>query len=131
MAVNIWRGTPFFAVTLLAALQVVPQEQIEAAQIDGANGWQRFWRVIVPTIMPVIVVTTLFSLVQTMADLEVVWLLTKGGPFNSTHLISSYSYLKAIENLRLGEAAATSLFLFPFFLILVFLQLRYLQSRNY
>ncbi|NDJ75819.1 MAG: sugar ABC transporter permease [Chloroflexi bacterium] len=129
MAVNIWRGTPFFAVTLLAALQVVPQEQLEAAQIDGANVVQRFMKVIVPTIMPVIVVTTMFSLVRTLGDVEIVWVLTGGG--RDTHLLATYSYQLGFTATQLGRGAAASLFLFPGFLVLMFLQLRYLQNRDY
>lgn len=132
IAVNVWRGIPFFAVTMLAALQVVPKELLEAAEIDGANVWQRFWKVTLPTIFPVVVVTTLFSLVRTLADMEIIWILTTGGqPFNSTHVLATYSYQQAIQNTNLGLGAAASLFLFPAFLVIVFLQLRYLQKRDF
>ncbi|MEO0562784.1 MAG: sugar ABC transporter permease, partial [Chloroflexota bacterium] len=130
MAVNIWRGTPFFGVVLLAALQGVPADQIEAARIDGANLLQRFWYVVVPSIMPVVVVSTLFSLVRTFAEMEIVWILTKGGPFNSTHMIGTYAYQVAIKNAKLGEGAAISLYFFPIMVIVVVFQLWYLQRRQ-
>jgi len=130
MIINVWRGVPFFAVTLLAALQVVPEDLHEAAQIDGANRWQAFWNVDIPWIQPVIVVTTLFSLIQTFADLQIIWILTLGGPFNSTHVLATYSFQQAIKSAQIGEGAAISLFLFPALLVVIFLQLRYLQKRE-
>jgi multiple sugar transport system permease protein len=128
--VNIWRGTPFFAVTILAGLQVVPQEQVEAAMIDGANVFQRFRFVVLPWIRPVIAVATLFSVVRTFAEVEIVMLLTRGGPFNSTHMVGTYAYQQAIQNSKLGEGAAISLFFFPVLVLVVVLQLRYLQRRE-
>ncbi|MEM9951399.1 MAG: sugar ABC transporter permease [Chloroflexota bacterium] len=130
MMVNIWRGTPFFAVVLLAALQGVPQDQLEAAQIDGANIVQRFFNVTIPFIMPVIVVSTLFSVVRTFAEMEIVWVLTRGGPFNGTHMIGTYAYQQAIQSSRIGEGAAISLFFFPILALIVFFQLWYLQRRD-
>lgn len=130
MLINVWRGTPFFAVTLLAALQVVPEELHEAAKIDGASRWQRFWNVDIPWIQPVIVVSTLFSIIRTFADLQIIWILTVGGPFNSTHVLATYSYQQAIKSNQIGEGAAISLYLFPALLVVIFLQLRYLQRRE-
>jgi len=130
MMVNIWRGTPFFAVVLLAALQGVPQDQLEAAEIDGASVIQRFKHVTIPFIMPVIIVASLFSLVRTFAEMEIVWILTRGGPFNSTHMIGTYAYQQAIQSAKIGEGAAISLFFFPAMLLIVFFQLRYLQRGH-
>ena len=129
MAVNIWRGTPFFGVVLLAALQGVPVDQMEAAEIDGANIFQRFWNVTIPHIFPVIVVATLFSVVRTFAEMEIVWILTRGGPLDSTHMIGTYAYQRAIVNSRIGEGAAISVFFFPIMALIVFFQLWYLQRR--
>jgi len=129
MMVNIWRGTPFFAVILLAALQGVPKEQEEAAEIDGANAFQRFRHITIPAIMPVVVVATLFSLIRTFAEMEIVWILTQGGPRNGTHMIGTYAFERALRAFRLGEGAAISLFFFPVMLLIVYLQLRYLQRK--
>lgn len=130
MAVNVWRGTPFFAIVLLAGLQVVPKDQLEAAEIDGANIFQRFTSITIPAIMPVVVVASLFSIVRTFAEMEIVWVLTRGGPLNETHMIGTYAYQQAIQNQLIGEGAAVSMFFFPLMLGIVFLQLWYLQRRN-
>ena len=87
--VNVWRGTPFFAITLLAGLQTISPEVYEAASIDGANAWQRFWTVTWPLLMPVTMVVMLFSVIQTFADFQLVYILTGGGPANSTHLFAT------------------------------------------
>ncbi|MEQ8677662.1 MAG: sugar ABC transporter permease [Aggregatilineales bacterium] len=130
MMVNVWRGTPFFAVVLLAALQTVPKDQEEAAEIDGANIIQRFFYITIPHIFPVMVVATLFSIVRTFAEMEIVWVLTRGGPFNGTHMIGTYAYQQAIQSSKIGEGAAVSLFFFPIMALVVFLQLWYLQRRD-
>ena len=76
--VNVWRGMPFFAITLLAGLQTISPDIQEAAAIDGANAWQRFWRVTWPLLMPVTMVVMLFSVIQTFADFQLVYILTAG-----------------------------------------------------
>lgn len=128
--VNIWRGIPFFGITLLAGLQTIPQDLYEAAEIDGANFWSKFWKVTIPLLMPVTLVVTLFSVVQTFADFQVVYVLTRGGPVNSTHLFATLAHQTAIISGKLGEGSAISLFMFPALLIAVFIQLRYLQQRD-
>lgn len=128
--VNIWRGIPFFGISLLAGLQTIPKDLYEAAEIDGANYWHRFWKVTFPLLMPVTLVVTLFSIVQTFADFQIVYVLTRGGPVNSTHLFATLTHQTAIISGKLGEGAAISLFMFPVLLIAVIIQLRYLQSRD-
>jgi multiple sugar transport system permease protein len=127
--VNIWRGIPFFGISLLAGMQSIPQDLYEAAEIDGANGWQKFWGITVPLLMPVTVVVTLFSIVQTFADFQIVYVLTRGGPVNSTHLFATLTHQTAIISGKLGEGAAVSLFMFPMLVIAVIFQLRYLQRQ--
>jgi multiple sugar transport system permease protein len=128
--VNIWRGIPFFGISLLAGLQTIPKDLYEAAEIDGANFWHKFWKVTIPLLMPVILVVTLFSIVQTFADFQIVYVLTRGGPVNSTHLFATLTHQTAIISGNLGEGAAISLFMFPVLLIAVVIQLRYLQNRD-
>jgi multiple sugar transport system permease protein len=127
--VNIWRGIPFFGISLLAGMQSIPQDLYEAAEIDGANSWQKFWKITTPLLMPVTAVVTLFSIVQTFADFQVVYVLTRGGPVNSTHLFATLTHQTAIIAGKLGEGAAISLFMFPVLVIAVVLQLRYLQRQ--
>lgn len=126
--VNIWRGVPFFGITLLGGLQTIPQELYEAAEVDGANAWQRFRAISWPLLMPVTTVVTLFSIIQTFADFQIVFVLTRGGPINSTHLFATLSYQVAILSAKIGEGAAISLFMFPILVIVILLQVRYIRN---
>jgi multiple sugar transport system permease protein len=125
--VNVWRGMPFFAITLLAGLQTVSPDVHEAASMDGANAWQRFWRVTWPLLMPVTLVVVLFSVIQTFADFQLVYILTGGGPANSTHLFATYAYQLGIATGKLGDGAAASLAMFPFLFLVVLFQLWYIR----
>ena len=125
--VNIWRGMPFYAISLLAGLQTVSPELHEAAAIDGANSWHRFWRITWPLLLPVTLVVTLFSVIQTFADFQLVYVLTGGGPANSTHLFATYAYQIGIATGLLGEGAAASLAMFPLLFIVVVMQLWYIR----
>src|SRR5438094_10249954 len=82
IVVNVWRGLPFFAVTTLAGLVSIPREYYEAAEVDGAGSWSRFWHVTLPLVKPVLAVVILFSTIFTFSDFNIVWLLTRGGPVN-------------------------------------------------
>jgi len=125
--VNVWRGMPFFAITLLAGLQTISPDVHEAAAIDGANAWQRFWRVTWPLLMPVTTVVMLFSVIQTFADFQLVYILTGGGPANSTHLFATYAYQIGVATGKLGEGAAGSLAMFPVLFLVVLFQLWYIR----
>jgi len=125
--VNVWRGTPFFAITLLAGLQTISPDVHEAAAIDGASAWQRFWRVTWPLLMPVTMVVVLFSVIQTFADFQLVYILTGGGPANSTHLFATYAYQIGVATAKLGEGAAASLAMFPVLFLVVLFQLWYIR----
>ena len=127
IAVNTWRGMPFFAITLLAGLQTISTDLQEAASLDGANGWQRFWHVTWPLLKPVTVVVVVFSIIQTFSDFQLIYVLTGGGPANATHLLATYAYQIGIATGLLGEGAAISLFMLPVLFIVVWLQLRYLR----
>lgn len=129
--VNIWRGAPFFGMMILAALMTVPKDLYEAATVDGANWLQRFRYVTFPFILPVLIVAMLFSFVRTMGDFQIVWILTNGGPFDSTQLIATRAYQVAIQGAKetgLGSAVAVSLF--PFLLPVMLLYLRYVRRRD-
>ncbi len=125
--VNVWRGTPFFAITLLAGLQTISPDVYEAASIDGANAWHRFWKVTWPLLMPVTTVVMLFSVIQTFADFQLVYILTGGGPANSTHLFATYAYQIGVATGKLGEGASASLAMFPFLFLVVLFQLWYIR----
>lgn len=127
MVVNIWRGVPFFAISLLAGLQTISPELNEAAAIDGARPWNRFWYVTWPLLLPVTMVVMLFSVIQTFADFQLVYVMTGGGPANATHLFATYAYQIGIVSGLLSEGAAVSLAMFPFLFIIVVAQLLYIR----
>jgi multiple sugar transport system permease protein len=127
IVVNTWRGMPFFAITLLAGLQTINPDLQEAASLDGANGWHRFWHVTWPLLKPVTIVVVVFSIIQTFSDFQLIYVLTGGGPANSTHLIATYAYQVGVATGLLGEGAAISLFMLPVLFIVVWAQLRYLR----
>jgi len=116
---SVWRGFPFWFISLLAALQTVQGDLYEAARVDGANAWQRFWAVTFPAIRPVILVTTLLSSIWTANSFENIWLLTAGGPSDATMVFPVLAYF-GMQTQRLGEAAAVSVAMLPVLLILVF-----------
>jgi len=128
--VNIWRGTPFYAISFLAGLQTISPELYEAAAIDGATGWQRFWHVTLLGIKPITVVVLVFSIVVTFSDFQIVYVLTRGGPANSTHLFATYAYQVAMVGTRLGLGAAISLFMFPVLALVIIFQLVYLRREQ-
>jgi multiple sugar transport system permease protein len=127
MVVNIWRGVPFFAISLLAGLQTISPELNEAAAIDGAKPWQRFWYVTWPLLLPVTMVVVLFSVIQTFADFQIVYVMTGGGPANATHLFATYAYQIGIGTGLLSEGAAISLAMFPVLFLVVIVQLLYIR----
>src|SRR6188472_3744891 len=127
MVVNIWRGVPFFAISLLAGLQTISPELNEAAAIDGARPWNRFWYVTWPLLLPVTMVVMLFSVIQTFADFQLVYVMTGGGPANATHLFATYAYQLGVGTGLLSEGAAISLAMFPFLFIIVVVQLLYIR----
>ena len=127
MVVNIWRGVPFFAISLLAGLQTISPELNEAAAIDGARPWNRFWYITWPLLLPVTMVVMLFSVIQTFADFQLVYVMTGGGPANATHLFATYAYQIGIVSGLLSQGAAVSLAMFPFLFLIVVVQLIYIR----
>lgn len=120
---NVWRGVPFFSITFLAALQTVPEELHEAGKIDGANAWQRFWSISFPLIIPVVIIVVLISTISTIADFELPYLLTKGGPRDATVIFGLLSYDYALGVGQLGIGSAVSITMLPLLAILVIFSL--------
>ena len=127
---NIWRGTPFFAISILAGLQTVDRELLDAAAVDGASLWQRFWRITIPLIRPVLLIVLLFSTVQTISDFQLVYVLTRGGPANSTHLLGTLAYDVAVRAGQLSQGAAISLYMFPVLIVCVVALLVYMRRSS-
>ena len=128
--VNVWRGVPFYAISLLAGLQTISPELHEAAAIDGARAWQRFRHVTWPLLLPVTLVIVLFSVIQTFADFQLVYVLTGGGPANATQLFATYAYQLGIGTGLLSQGATISLAIFPVLLLVVIVQLLYIRRAE-
>jgi len=128
---NIWRGVPFVAITLLAGLQTVSPSLYEAATIDGATNWQRFRYITYPLLTPIIAVVMTFSVLFTFTDFQLIWVMTRGGPVNATHLMATFSYQRAIMSGYLGEGAAISTAMIPFLLAAILVSWFGLQRRKW
>lgn len=126
---NVWRGIPFIAITLLAGLQTLSPSLYEAATIDGANSWQRFRFITYPLLTPIIAVVMTFSVLFTFTDFQLIWVLTRGGPVNATHLMATLSYQRAILGGNLGEGAAISTAMIPFLFAAIMISWFGLQRR--
>jgi len=129
VAANVWRGVPFVAISLLAGLQTIPPSLYEAAAIDGATPWQRFWRVTLPLLTPIIAVVMTFSVLFTFTDFQLIYVLTRGGPLNATHLMATLSFQRAIPSGALGEGAALATLMVPFLLAAILFSYFGLQRR--
>jgi len=130
IAVNVWRGLPFFAISILAGLVSIPEELYEAASADGAGPVQRFFYVTLPLLKPVLAIVLLFSTIFTFSNFDIVYVLTRGGPVNSTHLFATLARQVGLESGLLGEGAAISLFMFPVLVVVVYMQLRFVRRED-
>jgi multiple sugar transport system permease protein len=130
IVVNVWRGVSFFAISFLAGMQSIAGELYEAAAIDGAGAGRRFWHITLPGLRAVMAVATLFSVIWTFSDFTIVHVVTRGGPANSTHLLATLAYQTAIIGGKVGEGLAVSSFMFPFLLVIIFLQLHFLRRSE-
>ena len=130
MTVNVWRGFPFSAIIVLAGLTSIPSEIIDAARVDGANWWQRWQKVIVPMIAPILFVGLTFDVVFTFTDLSVVYLLTNGGPINATEILPTLAFRTGVLGGDLARGSAIALFMLPLLVVMVVLMLRSLRRRD-
>jgi len=131
VAANVWRGVPFIAICLLAGLQTIPPSLHEAAALDGATGWQCFRYVTLPLLTPIIAVVMTFSVLFTFTDFQLIYVLTRGGPLNSTHLMATLSFQRAIPGGALGEGAALATLMIPFLLSAILFSYFGLQRRTW
>src|SRR5262249_9102970 len=129
IAANIWRGVPFVAITLLAGLQTISPSYYEAASLDGASPWQQFRYVTLPLLTPIIAVVMTFSGLFTFTDFPLIYVLTRGGPLNATHLMATLSFQRAIPGGNLGEGAAIATAMVPFLLAAILFSYFGLQRR--
>ena len=129
VAANVWRGIPFVAISLLAGLQTISPSYYEAAAIDGATPWQQFWHVTLPLLTPIIAVVMTFSVLFTFTDFQLIYVITRGGPLNATHLMATLSFQRAISGGALGEGAAIATAMVPFLLAAILFSFFGLQRR--
>jgi multiple sugar transport system permease protein len=123
---NWWRGFPFFGVSFLAGLQAIPRELYEAASVDGAAAWRRFWHITLPGLKHVMIVTTLLSFILTINDFNIIYVMTRGGPGTATQIFATYSYQVAFNQLRWGRGVTICLFVVPILVLGIILISRYL-----
>ncbi len=125
-----WLGDPFWAIaiSILAGLVAIPQDLYDAAKVDGAGAISRFRHVTLPLIKPILSVVMLVSIIFTFADFDIVYVLTRGGPTNSTHLFATLAYQTGLASSKLGEGAAIALFLFPVLVVTVIVQLHFIRK---
>jgi len=126
---NVWRGIPFVAITLLAGLQTISPALYDAASIDGVTPWQQFRFVTLPLLTPIIAVVMTFSVLFTFTDFQLIYVLTRGGPLNATHLMTTLSFQRAIPGGSLGEGAALAIMMVPFLLAAIMFSYFGLQRR--
>ena len=131
IAANVWRGIPFVAITLLAGLQTIPQSLYEAATLDGASRWKLFRYVTLPLLTPIIAITMTFSVLFTFTDFQLIYVLTRGGPVNATHLMATLSFQRGISGGLLGEGAAIAVAMIPFLLAAILFSYFGLQRRKW
>ena len=129
VAANVWRGVPFVAISLLAGLQTISPSFYEASAIDGATPWQQFRHVTLPLLSPIIAVVMTFSVLFTFTDFQLIYVLTRGGPLNATHLMATLAFQRAIPGGALGEGAALATMMVPFLLAAILFSYFGLQRR--
>jgi len=127
IAVNIWRGFPFFGISLLAGMKAIPTERYEAAEVDGANALQRFRYVTLPGLKNIMIIVVLLSTIWTFNDFQIVYILTKGGPGGATQVIPVFTYEVAFGAQRLGEAIAVALYMLPALAAVIIVLARYMR----
>jgi ABC-type sugar transport system permease subunit len=127
IAVNVWRGFPFFGLSFLAGMKAIPAELYEAAAVDGAGAWQRFCHVTLPGLRTIALVVVLLSTIWTFNDFQIVYILTRGGPGGATQVLPVFTYEVAFGAQRLGEAVAVALTMLPPLAVVIVVLSRYLR----
>jgi len=125
---HIWRSLPFYSLMLLAGMQSIPYSLYEAAEIDGASWWSKFRNVTIPLIKPVYVIATLLSLIWTLGDFTTIWILTRGGPGDTTNVFSTFAFKFAFQIGNLGAGYATFVMLLPGLFILIVALLKVIKE---
>lgn len=130
IAVGIWKNIGFTMIIIIAAMQNVPVELEEAASIDGANAWQRFWHIIVPSIRPGLLFVSVINTIASLQMFDLVFTMTRGGPLFTTETLVTYMYERGFRDFRFGYAAAISWVLFIIVMIFSIVQLRVFRHED-
>ena len=110
--INIWAGYPFYMISLLAGLQGIPKDLHEAALVDGATGFQKFWNVTLPHLKPLIISMFILDLIWTSQQFALIWMTTGGGPLSATEMLGTYTYKLAFSQYEFSQASTSAVFLF-------------------
>jgi multiple sugar transport system permease protein len=116
---NIWRGFPFFGICLLAGMQAIPGDHYEAAEMDGANVFQRWWNITVPALKAVTMVAVVLSTIWTFNDFTLLYIMTGGAPADQTHIFATYTYVLSFKYNRIGYAMALTVVMLPILIGLI------------
>jgi len=127
--VNIWSGYPFFMISLLAGLQGISADLYEAAAVDGAGPFQKFWNVTIPQLKPVLISMAVLDLIWTTQQFALIWLTTGGGPLNVTEMLSTYTYKQAFSSYEFATASAAAVVVLLITMILAFFYVRQQRER--
>jgi multiple sugar transport system permease protein len=130
IAVHVWRIVPVATVIIMAGMMAIPSDITDAAEVDGAGFWRKLWEINIPLTLPISAVAVLFGAILTFADMTVVFILTRGGPTQSTQVLSSWAFFKGIEGGDLAQGAAVALFLFPLLLAAAIAILQAVRRRE-
>jgi multiple sugar transport system permease protein len=123
--VNIWLGIPFNTILLSAGITGLPEEVFEAATVDGANGWQKFIHLTIPLLRSTILATLMLGFIYTLRVFDVIWIMTKGGPANSTEVLPTFAYRLSFINFNFGQSAAVSVIILAILLVAAVFYLRF------
>ena len=130
IATNVWKGFPFFAISFLAGLQAIPKNLYEAAEIDGANMWQRFWAVTMPHLKPILITSTVLRIIWTANTTDLILTMTQGGPGYTTNVLALYTYLKAWSELNLGYSSAMAIILMGIIIVFISIYIRLINKSR-
>lgn len=130
LMIHIWRTTPLAAIIVLAGLAGIPKELNEAAAIDGASEARQILLVRIPLLLPILAVAILYGIVFTFTDMAVVYILTRGGPMDTTQVLASWAFFKGVEGTNLAQGAAIALFLFPVLVAAAIVMLRFAKRTE-
>ncbi len=130
MFADVWKNFSLVTMIVLASLQSLPEQQIEAAKIDGANGWQRFIYITMPYIIPSLQVAMVLRIIEAVKVFDIIYVMTKGGPANKTRSGSIFVYQEAFTNSRIGSGSAFAIIMVAFIMLLILVYMRALNRQK-